>query len=492
MLVSKLTAYLPRLPHVAFAVVLVGLCVAVGMGMAIFAIGTAAMVFSCLLLLTALLLPVPYLLALVLLTAFLITGQLQYFAGIEKAFWLSYLLGGIVWLRVLLHVGITAPQYPAMRLAGWLIGLFVVVTLFTTLVNYKSAMQILFGLKEYWMLLSVLCAIHVGCVDKRFSENLWRWVPWLAVAQLPAVLVQYLVYVPRRSDPSRWDAIVGLFGGNPMGGGASGAMALFLVFATVLSISRYKEGQISWRLPLLVSISAFVTIALAEVKVALFMMPLSVLLLYRAEVLRNPLKGIAVLLAGAMVSIAMLAIYQSQYDDPGSHSESLEAYLEKSVDRQGVEVNMQTGEMGRGFAIQFWFRENHFVEDPLHFLLGYGMGSSRQGAVMGLVADRYPFNLQRSTASVVLWEVGLIGLMLLAIILLLVIRKAWHLASSLPSGQDRAIANAILVGGAIALLCLPYNTDLHGVAAFQLLVILMAGHLLLVERQRGSIDAAQA
>lgn len=492
MLVNKLASKLPKPSYVLFALSLAGVCSVVGLGMAIFAIGTAAAVFSLLLLLTALLIPVRFLLVLVMLTAFLVTGQLQYFAGIDKAFWLSYLLGGIVWLRVLLKLGTTSTQYPAMRAVGWLICLFLLISLFATLVNYKSAMQILFGLKEYWMLLSVLWAIHTGCMDRSFVDRFWRWVPWLAMAQLPAVLLQYFIYVPRRVDPSRWDAIVGLFGGNPMGGGASGAMALFLVFAVALTVARYKEGQTGLREPILVGVSAFVTIALAEVKVALFLLPLCVMLLYRAEVFRNPLKGIAMILAGALMSVMLLAIYQSQYDDPNDRGESLEAYLEKSVSRQSVEVNMQTGEMGRGFAIEFWFRENRITQDPLHFLLGYGMGSSRQGAVMGLVADRYPFNLQRSTAAVLLWETGLLGLMVVLTILLAAIKKAIYLARQLPSGQDRATVNAVLVGLVIALLCVPYNTDLHGVGAFQLLVILMGGYLLLIERQYGRVDATQA
>ena len=110
--------------------VLAGLAVAVGGGTSTVAI--AAMVLFVL----ALALPLPALFAVFFVLVFLVVGQLQYFGRIDKAFWIPYLLGLLLYLRVLLFSMSVAPAKvgtghisAAAKTSLWLFGLFLVLAL---------------------------------------------------------------------------------------------------------------------------------------------------------------------------------------------------------------------------------------------------------------------------------------------------------------------------------------------------------------------------
>ncbi|GHD56382.1 hypothetical protein [Jeongeupia chitinilytica] len=474
-----------RWPVLGAMTAALGFCALVGAAIAVATVQATAAVLALVVLAVALVMPARLLFWALVVAAFLIAGPVQYFGGVTKAFWLPYLMGCVLLLRVVFAVFGGARSPTPLGLSGYVLLLFLATLGFATVVNLGAPLQLLLSLKEFLFLLPLLPAFYIGLLHIDQIDRFWRCVPWLALLQLPAVLYQYLVIAPSRSDASRWDCIVGLFGGDPMGGGASGAMVLFVVFAGLLTLSMWREGLLGWRVALLVGLGALTVIMLTEVKVALLMLPLGLLFLFRSELIKKPATGLAIVGGGLAVLVGILLAYQAQFSgDAGSkEAKSIDQYIATSLDRQAdAEVNMQTGEMGRGYALKFWLHENDW-SDPLHLLVGHGVGASRTGAVMGSVARLYPFDLQRSSAAVLLWESGAIGFVCVVLLLLTLMTRAWQAANTATEPMRRAVLNALVPGALITALGLGYNTDLYGVGATQTMVLLMAAYIMLARRE---------
>lgn len=467
---------------------------AVGAGLAV-ALGgsTAAVVIVALaLLLASLALSVQTLFLLLLGLVFLVVGQLQYFARIDKAFWIPYLLGLLLYLRILLFSmgsGVRADPTPRMsggaRAAVWLFGLYLLAAAASAAINATPPLALFVSGKEYFFLAAVLAAFTIGAVGVAQVERVLYLLPWFLAIQVPAVVYQRFVVAARRSGDSPWDAVVGLFGGDPAGGGASGTMGMFSLIAIVFALEAWKAGRFSgWR-TLATCLFALVAVALAEVKLVIALLPVVFLVVFGQSMLRRPFLGIGGLLVGLALAGSLLVFYQQQYASGRTlQGRSLLSYVESTLERNTDDRALvsASGEMSRIGALRFWARQQGW-RDPAGTLIGHGVGASRITAVhVGEVVREHRMPVGRSSLAMHLWEVGLLGAAALAASLTVAAVSAWRLARRPMLAPHAWQLRAAAIGLLLVLVTLPYGPDFVQVAQLQVLAFTMMGLVVAASR----------
>lgn len=453
------------------------------------AIGAMAMIVG----VCAFFLPLPWLVVALFAISFVVTGQVIYFARFDKALWFPFLVGALLLVRFPIDRMLSAKGKVevAQRAMPWVsiaLAVYFATVLASSAINRIGPLQLLVTSKEYLFLWGLYLILAVELVGLALVRKIWRWLPWLVVAQLPLILYQRLVVVPARAARAlgaEWDAVVGAFGGNPDAGGSSGAMGIFCTLVIVLAVARWRQKDLSGRDCLMLIGGAMLSLAMAEVKFAILLIPVAFSVLFLHEILRRPFQGLLAIALAVVLSLGVLAAYKAQYSKVQG-GETLTEYFEGmfSSSTDDEFVNLRTREIGRVAAITFWSRQ-HGWDSPSHFLIGHGIGSSRIGeTVVGEAARKWPFNIARSALAILLWEVGLVGATALVLALLAGAWRGHHLAQSanLAPG-DRALASGCAVALVLAVCALPYNTDLMYAHQTQIITLLSLGTLLMLSRR---------
>lgn len=476
------------LPGLLLVLGLLALSVLAGMIMGLVGWRGAVFIAALLMFGYSLMVPIGWLFALMLVLVYLLVGQLQYFVRFDKAFWFPYLLGLLLYLRVLVHQLTRrerSTRSPALGPLLWLL-VFLVCAVVSSLINLVGPLQWFVAGKEYFFLWSVLLCLLWGTVK---PESLLRWLPSAAlvllVLQIPVAAYQRFFVMSQRTGASTHDAVVGLFGGNPEGGGASGAMAVFAVVLLGFIIEAWRAKRIGSSRALLFSALALTPVLLAEVKVILMLIPLVVLITHGQMLLRFPVKALIGTVLGVVFLFGVIVAYQTQFTDPNSRqSYSIEEYLNVTVERNTtLSVSALRGEVGRLAAINFWLEREAANPGP-KTLIGYGIGSTRVGSlVLGELPKRYLFKLGRSSLVVHLWEVGLIGTAALLMMFGSSVLLAYRTARQYRGSDWHWVLRGCAVGLATVAVCLPYNTDFVEISQIQLLVMMMMGLVIVLSRR---------
>lgn len=434
-------------------------------------------------------------------STFLLVGVLQYFLGIQKAFWIPYLLGIVLLVR--LPIDLMAQKrrndLPRRGLSGPLVMyfLFLLGLVVSTAISMPGPAQILFGLRDYVAIMSLMLVIGAGLLDSRFIEKLWNFLLWMVPLQIPAVIYQRFFVASSRTGASPWDAVVGLFGGDPEGGGGSGIMAMFVIVMSFVALMRLRNKQIGKPFFALVVFSALGCIALAEVKFSFVLIPVAVALIYGRDLLRKPMRVLIAFAATAVLVVGIISLYQTQftYSRSGSGNETLTQYIERTFANNLDDrfVNPQTREMGRVAALRLWETE-HGIDDPVTYLLGHGVGSTKIGGlVLGEAAARYSVRIDRSTATILLWDSGLFGLACFVLLLYFASRMAFRLShSNALDERERVLMPAMGVAAILLLLELPYQTAVANAPQTQLLLAMVVGYVVMMNRKVIASGASDA
>lgn len=436
-------------------------------------------------------LPAQLCLWLLFIVALLIVGLLDFFAYFQRAFWVPFLMGMVLMVKVpleLLRVGNQNVRY-ARQIPMFLIALylFFALFLFSGVLNETSALSMLVASKNYLFAWSIMFLIGLGAVSERSLENLWRFFLWVGVLQFPFAAIQRVFFASGRFGGLNWDVVVGTFGGNPDGGGASGAMALYLVFAMLLASSLYSAKRISGVFHWTVLACALGTIALAEVKVVFLILPIGYMLLFRKQIPHNLGRT---LLAGTLLLMALAGVFHiyrtTMYGDDLTAKHSVSRLEDLFSGESNIDYyNPRTREVSRIGALVRW-RAFNPLSEPVPFLFGHGPGEAHESRTIGIgkLVRNYPFSLSTSTASRLLWELGLIGYATFALVLLAGALSAERAArnDSIPEAHQLILR----ANGAVLLLLASmtiYNLDAIESAPIQFLIAAMIGHLLFLARK---------
>ena len=271
-----------------------------------------------------------------------------------------------------------------------------------------------------WGLLFALCWFPFVERDVR------RWRVFLlivALVQLPFAVYELIALVPLREGLRNVvpiDVVAGTFGAMLYGGGASGEMACFLIIVLAFLLSQQMEKTLPPRRVMLLAMLVLTPLFLGETKAVVVLLPIMFLVLYRRAIIARPLYGLAGLILGVLLTAASGLFYFSLSE---RHvDDQIRDYLDYNIYDKGYGQY----HLNRTTVLTFWAQQQG-THDPISFVLGNGLGSAHNPAG-GHVAMRYPnHGIGLTTASSLLWDVGIFGFGLFGAIFVMAGRNAGHL-----------------------------------------------------------------
>lgn len=436
-------------------------------------------------------LPASLIVALMAALVFVIAGSVMYFGGIGQALLLPYGLS-LALVAKLVRFSEPGARVPLTGM-HWGLAALGASALLSTVANLPQPLLGLAGLKSLIGFVPLALLVASGQLKDTWLLQFWRAVAFIPVVQVPYVLYQYFVVAARRSVSGAqfsgvsWDAVVGSFGGDPDRGGASGVLAFLVLACMYLTLELGKAGHLDriWRWAIYGS--GLLCIVLAEVKVIAVLLPVGALVYFLPQIARRPVRAMAAIIAALLVGMAVIYTYSMVHYAKRNKGTPTPVELYDYTFGYSTDpnhINFMTGEMGRSAALRLWWTDG-LQRDPLRGVIGYGPGASRGKSSFGMgeQAIRYPYYIDRSAATQVLWDFGLLGLFALVSLPLAAAWAAMAAARARWSGALRPVLNTVPPVMAMAVLMIPYGRDLLEVPALSFFFMAMLGTAMLVKRQ---------
>jgi hypothetical protein len=366
----------------------------------------------------------------------------------------------------------------------WLALVFMIYTLIAAVLQGSPMNEYVAGLKRYFQMYGLMFALAL--LDFK-AEDHRRWLNFMlliALLQLPFCLYERIVVIPKlgRSGPlvDSIDVVSGTLGGGLEGGSTSGDMASFLIMAIAFVMARYRAGLVRTQVTIILLILLMIPLVLGETKSVVILLPLVWFVLLRKEFTKKPAQFFLQFLAIFMVSLAIGMVYVSMSNRGGIHSS-----VEKTIDNllsYNIGTKSYTGKensLNRTTVLSHWWN-NQSWQDPLGLLVGNGLGSSASvgGTLPGHMGEKYfGWGIDLTSASVLLWETGLLGFLLFISILSSAWLSAGRLWTRVTDPTVRADALAIQAAIAILMFQIFYNSSLVNLLPFELITAYLLGYL---------------
>ena len=415
--------------------------------------------------------------------ALVFTGVLEFFFFFGQANWMSSLVVG----SGLLAAGLQALRPDVRRGRSRPVGLFAVLVLaylsvlvFASAINTIPVIQAIVGLRAYVPYIGVAALLIYCRLRPEFVEKLPLGLLAIGVLQVPVALYQHFVTGPwraaLRNAVGRPDeAIVGTFGGSAITGGYTGEMAAFLVMMIIFVVALRRERVIGSMFAAALSVVLMVPILIAETKVALVLLPLLLLVCFGRDAVRDPKFFMATLLAGSALVGAIALVYFFRYW--GDESGALRT-LTYTFDPDFMVTAYHRGRVG---TLVHWYQSIAADGQILAAMFGHGVASAIENSITmgyGSAVSRYGLGLDSHAVSRLLWDAGVVGLLIfiaLPIRAFFIARKLARCTSATPLVRATLICSG---GSALAMtLMLPYQTSVLGGSAMQFLFWFILGYV---------------
>ena len=298
--------------------------------------------------------------------------------------------------------------------------LFVFSVVMSSLINWHGVSSFLVGLKGYFQVWGLLIAIFYLTKDVNQAKKLILFFLILGVLQIPAVLHQFLVLVPKRSalifaehGIVAGDIVAGTFGGSMTGGGRSSNLALLCVLCVTIMLAKWRAGLSSGVLAASASILFLAPMFISEAKIFLVLLPIALFLLFKERILSNPLKAFTGLLALLVFLVSIFFAYSLLPGAKSQRVKSIDNMIEQNLSYNIGKKGYGNYSLNRTTVYPFWLNEQIDNKKILNTIVGYGPGSSSGGTALNddsLAFSRYKgFGIGLTGLSALLWEVGILG-----------------------------------------------------------------------------------
>jgi hypothetical protein len=298
---------------------------------------------------------------------------------------------------------------------------FAATGLVSIIINLSSVEVAFLGLRNYFQMSAFFLGVAFLAWDHaRLDRALVRGLIAIGLLQLPFAFHQYFYLVPRRIGLGGGivpvDVVAGTFGATLYGGGANAVLGAFLVIVVGLLLALWKNGVISLARMAVASLLLLSPLLVNQAKVVVLYIPLVFLVLFHRDFIVKPGKFVVAAVGAAGVLAALMTALMLTH--PTGRLSSWQELVGFVVQRQTASIE-ERGEhysaLSRWTALTFW-AEKHATANPVHTLLGHGLGASREQessekAVKTLAERRYPgLNIGYTAVSALLWDAGVIGL----------------------------------------------------------------------------------
>ena len=411
-----------------------------------------------------------YLTSLVLISNFVVIGVIASYFNIPELYWLGFIVPLALFFEK--NNYLKTANKSTFLISVWFIYLILNWLFLTTGAQLKIV-----ALKDYIIPTFSLLIVSKLKFDDKQLDSIYKILRIIVLIQPPLILHQFFFLARNSSARSfDWDLISGSFGFNPDGGGGnSGGLLLLLSFYLVISISRIKSG-IKQNLDYIAIIACLLSFFLMETKVIILLIFLMTVSLIDKKKIINPLYSIKYLFASIFLIASILMVYNANFSVGEKEGRNINEYIEDIKDSYFEEsfLNFETGEITRQASVKIWIEKN-ITDINFGSFFGYGLTSSKFSN-----ADKYEaliygsrLNIANTQITTYLWDTGLFGIFILALIIRRRFRYFYRLTTSF-SNIEAFRRGALFLS--LSFLIYPYysNTLHQNPASFTIFILFTA------------------
>lgn len=401
----------------------------------------------------------------------------SYLPVLNKLPWALALMSMLLMLPTIIRF-IEAKNIPAFI---WVALIFMLNTLLVTLIQWDSFSQSIAGFKRYFQMYGLMFALALLAFKPGDYEKWLKLMLFIALLQLPVALLQRFMLGDLDggyASAELTDRVAGTLGSSAEGGSSSAQMVTFLMIAAAFLIARCKEGLIEKSRTIYLCMICLIPLGLGETKIVVLLLPIAWLILMRDDFKKTPSRFMAQLLVLLVLVSVFAAVYigLNKGKNDITSAEVLTQTLAYNIGEQGYGTYL----LNRATVMDFWWT-NHSVNDMLGMWFGHGLGSSyfnAGNAVAGHIAVSYiGYGIDLTSASTLLWDTGILGLVLFICIFITAWLAAGKLRKLSASSSIRADSSAIQACLAMLFVFIFYDNTLVNILSFELIFSAILGYL---------------
>ncbi|HIF9062941.1 TPA: capsular biosynthesis protein [Photobacterium damselae] len=433
------------------------------------------------------------------------SGTAQYFTGVDAFLWLPFLMTMLMVALVPLQTRYNFEPLDQVEVIVLVLFIGFIILAVTSSLIQEGVKTTIIGIKNGLGIFLLLPCLLLGFCRESQLHRICKMMYWIFYAQIPLVIYQVLIVVPARAasmgEMDSWDSVVGSFGGSMVGGGNGAAMGLFTLLIMMMKLSEYKHGVAKLSSLLLHFAIGFGICIVAEIKFVTLLAPFFLLYVYIKpsyikEIKAIDFKAILLSMLGIVLLLMLVITILSLSFSGGAQSQSkgiIDIFLENigyifdpNIIIDGIDGSLD--ELGRVTALAFWFQHSD-IHGFGNQLFGYGLNSSNAGGSNpGYIAMLFELSLGSTALAIFLWEIGLIGTVILLSIIILIIKKS----NPIPTFSKRNLSTsdiellsyqpafiAFIISG---LITLPYSPLLALIPVFQFQFFFVLGAMLIIRK----------
>lgn len=337
-----------------------------------------------------------------------------------------------------------------------------------------------------WIILSFFCSTVIGLIAVEGSPILYIWgfrnifryyayfISCIALLDISDILeiipkfkkiyiINFFICLVELGLGYSGDNIGGIFGTQR---GCNGYLNFFMIVISAIYVTEYLEKKIGLMQTMIAIMSCFFLMAIAELKVYLFELPVIILIgMLNAKFSFRKIIIIMLGVCGIAVGISMLGHYFESSGLDFFTSDAITKYM-------GDRGYTNSGDLSRMNAVSQLY-ERFLNGNLLGTLFGIGLGNASYSAVFSFFNSRFyllnqALHYQWFTDAIIFIETGTVGLMLYELFFIRIFTYSRKINKRIANGYSNDISQqlrcVVQVAGITAILCIinsVYNSALN-------------------------------
>lgn len=291
-------------------------------------------------------------------------------------------------------------------------------------INYVNPGAIFTGLRVYLNYVPIFILPMVFDFKEVEILKQLKFILALTLLQAPVAIFQKLLLAPGRLSG---DAVRGMMS-------SSGILSIFLICSMAMLMAFYLKGKINKTLFFTILLVLFAPTTINETKSTLILMPIAFLLPALVQQKSIELKqggvfGVSMLLG--LLLAGFMFVYNQFW---GNDSWQITDFFTEGRIADMLYKDQEEGkgyDTGRIDSIMFSISE--LSEDPVKLVVGLGIGNVAATQTRVLQGDYSllyeEWGKRNTTITFLMWEVGVIGVIIVIIFLSFILKDAWYMKS---------------------------------------------------------------